>query len=700
MARQPCLVIATVLGLLSVNAHTTSLAPRANITVSNAETSLTLVYQNNLNASDDTNHVGALILDAVTQTDAAAACSVFSEQLLSQSTLSNYEEDFERSLAYQQYAGYFDASVGFYVDGGIFTGGKNSSESYAVSSSPRALPVLCTQSANNGSASATPTNGSYITIASGDNAFVGYRNKKSFRFLGIPYADTPSRWKYSSLYSKTGQTIQATSYGPQCAQGGSGSEDCLFLNIQTPYLPKVGSQSNLRPVLFWIHGGGFTGGSGADPLTDGGNLASKEDIVVVSINYRLSTLGFLAIPGTDILGNYGIADQIVALDWVIANIASFGGDPSKITIVGESAGAGSVRALLGSPEAIGKFQGAVALSNLGGGVTLGLDGDYGTSYSSYKTISQSYAVAGPQIFSSANCNNGSLPSQIACLESIPALTLVSFPTVARYVVQDGTYVNTPNLLLAPSNSTTVGKTAHVPVIFGTTANDGASFSTYPPQNLTSHAIGLQLSLGINATYASAIINSNLFPFQNNTGNFSLDSFTVSQRVATDKTFRCADASTVYSGVRSAAFPRAYYYEFNRTVGGYDPNHLGGPAANDPENPYFRLHGADLPWVFGNLDAGDVREAQDLWSVQLVSSYFGAFVKNGDPNPRVEEVRVRGYERVLEGIGKSGSWEEVKVEETGREVKVLDWPGGDSGWIDVEQCAWLGYGLDYYYEGGA
>jgi carboxylesterase type B len=116
------------------------------------------------------------------------------------------------------------------------------------------------------------------------------------------------------LYSPTGQTINATNYGPKCPQYGAGAESCLYLNIQTPYLPKQGSTAALRPVFFWIHGGGFTSGSAADDGTDGGNLASREDIVVVQIQYRLSTLGFLAIPGTDIAGNYGIADQINALE--------------------------------------------------------------------------------------------------------------------------------------------------------------------------------------------------------------------------------------------------------------------------------------------------------------------------------------------------------------------------------------------------
>jgi len=662
---------------------------RASVEVSNAKTSLTLIYQNNLNGSDDKNHVGALILDPVAQSDAAAACASVNEKLLPKATLQQYKSDFVPSLAYQDFADYYNNGDGFYIDGGVVTA-DNRLEFLSSDRSKRQLPVLCTQSANNGLSSAGPVNGSQVAVASGSNTYVGYRNQKSFRFLGIPYADTPQRWKYSSLYSKKGQAIQATAYGSQCAQGSSGSEDCLFLNIQTPYIPKAGSKKNLRPVMFWIHGGGFTGGTGADPLSDGGNLASKEDIVTVTINYRLSTLGFLAIPGTSISGNYGIADQIVALDWVLANIASFGGDPKRITINGESAGAGSVRALLGSPKAIGKYQGAIAMSNLGGGVTLGLNGDYGTTYSSYYTIDQSYAVAGKQIFSAANCTTGDTAAQIACLEKIPALQLVGLPTAARYVVQDGTYVNTPNLILSKRNAST----AHVPVMFGITENDGASFSTYPKTPVTSHLQGLQAALGINSTWAQRIIDSKLFPFYD-TGNLTLDSFNVSQRIATDKTFRCIDQATVYSGVKSRAFPKAYYYQFQRTIGGYDPNNLGGPANNDPNNPYFRFHGADMPWAFGTLSR--IRDSNDLYSVQLVSSYFASFVKTGDPNPDIDYLKTRDYQKVIQGVAASKSWDEVSDKRG--EIRFFDYPGKRGDFVDVPQCEWLGYGLDYYLKGG-
>src|SRR5437016_4209833 len=145
------------------------------------------------------------------------------------------------------------------------------------------------------------------------------------------------------------------------------SEDCLFLNVWTPAVNDAGR----RPVMVWIHGGSFTGGSGATPWYDGTSFATSDDVVVVTVNYRLGALGFLhlgEVLGTDFAtsGNNGILDQVAALRWVHDNIAAFGGDPDNVTVFGESAGSMSVAALLGTPSAGGLFQRAIMQSGSSG----------------------------------------------------------------------------------------------------------------------------------------------------------------------------------------------------------------------------------------------------------------------------------------------------------------------------------------------
>ena len=308
-----------------------SAEPRAVPSVSNARSSLTLLYQNNLDFSNDYAHVGAILLDPMPASQAAGACAALHEQLLSQATIQAHSDDFYHSLAYNAYAGRATPFQQYLIANGTVALASNTLKYPAAPRNNVRLPVLCTQSSNQNSASnAAPSATNQVSVAAAGNTYVGYRNQKSFRFLGIRYANQPERFTYSSLYTQRGQTVNATAYGSQCAQGGSGSEDCLFLNIQTPYIPKAGSTSDLRPVVFWIHGGGFTGGTGADPGSDGGQLASREDLVTVTINYRLSTLGFLAIPGTGIKGNFGIDDQINALQvsrlvnlvFLLANLTS------------------------------------------------------------------------------------------------------------------------------------------------------------------------------------------------------------------------------------------------------------------------------------------------------------------------------------------------------------------------------------------
>jgi carboxylesterase type B len=196
------------------------------------------------------------------------------------------------------------------------------------------------------------------------------------------------------------------------------------LNIWTPYLPTDGgaSKGDLKPVMFNIHGGNFSSGSGSDSSYDGGNLASRGDVVVVTINYRLTTLGFLALGDGVTNGNYGFADQIGALGWVQANIRDFGGDPDRITVMGQSAGASSVRALLASPKSIGRFAAAIPQSNVGGSNIASLD-------SLYYTIPEEVSISANPILTATGCMNATSP--LDCLRAYDAQALADLSIVTK-----------------------------------------------------------------------------------------------------------------------------------------------------------------------------------------------------------------------------------------------------------------------------
>ena len=196
-------------------------------------------------------------------------------------------------------------------------------------------------------------------------------------FRGVPFAAPPVgelRFKPPQPVEPWDGVREATSFGPISLQAPNEmleallpvsdppqpqSEDCLYLNVWTPGLDHAA-----RPVMVWIHGGAFTIGSGSEDYYNGANLASRGDVVIVTINYRLGALGFLNLPA---LGetNFGMRDQVAALKWVQDNIASFGGDPGNVTIFGESAGGMSVASLMASPEAAGLFQKAIPQSGAG-----------------------------------------------------------------------------------------------------------------------------------------------------------------------------------------------------------------------------------------------------------------------------------------------------------------------------------------------
>lgn len=190
-------------------------------------------------------------------------------------------------------------------------------------------------------------------------------------FRGVPYAQAPVgdlRWRAPERAVRWRGVRDATQFGAACMQPASRffdypqvSEDCLFLNVWTP------ANARNAPVMVWIHGGSLVSGAGSDVLYDGAAFAAR-GIILVSINYRLGPLGWLAHPELsaespdNVSGNYGLMDQIEALRWVQRNIRAFGGDPDNVTIAGESAGALSVMYLMASPEARGLFHRAIAQS--------------------------------------------------------------------------------------------------------------------------------------------------------------------------------------------------------------------------------------------------------------------------------------------------------------------------------------------------
>src|SRR5688500_12744670 len=217
-------------------------------------------------------------------------------------------------------------------------------------------------------------------------------------FKGIPFAAPPlgeNRWKAPQPAAKWDGVRAADAFGAPCAagappagRGGRGpaargaaapspaqvapaaapreparAEDCLYANVWT----SASSPNDRRPVMVWIYGGGFSGGSGGLAWYDGESLAAKGP-VIVTFNYRLGALGFFAHPdlaresGRNASGNYGMMDAIAMLQWVKRNIAAFGGDPNNVTVAGESAGAIMVGALVGSPQAKGLFNRAIAQS--------------------------------------------------------------------------------------------------------------------------------------------------------------------------------------------------------------------------------------------------------------------------------------------------------------------------------------------------
>ena len=265
-------------------------------------------------------------------------------------------------------------------------------------------------------------------------------------FRGIPYAAPPVgdlRWRPPKPVARWAGVRRADRLAKSCmqkqeyddvdARSGGVSEDCLYLNVWTD-----GRAGDTRPVMVWIHGGGFVAGFGGEARHDGGRLA-KKGVVVVTINYRLGPFGFLGA------GNYGILDQIAALRWVKRNIATFGGDPKRVTVVGESAGALSIGVLIASPLAKGLFQRAI------------LESGTGLGYSPFGPVQ---AEINAKLFAA---RLGATPEQLRTMRAESLLAVPAPPM--RPVIA-------PPVLPYPVDSAIMRGEAHlVPVIVGNNLNE-------------------------------------------------------------------------------------------------------------------------------------------------------------------------------------------------------------------------------------
>ncbi|QEU95917.1 carboxylesterase/lipase family protein [Streptomyces kanamyceticus] len=294
----------------------------------------------------------------------------------------------------------------------------------------------------------------------------GLSTAQGRQFLGVPYAERPVgalRWKEPRTAEPWAGVRRADRFGNHCVQAASWdpgyekpshTEDCLDLNVYTP----IGARH--RPVMVWLHGGGLTAGAGEDIVPD--TFARETGTVVVTVNYRLGAMGFLAAEGLDgeasdrVSGNYGLLDQQAALRWVRANIGRFGGDPGRVTIAGESAGGRSVCTLLASPTARGLYRAGIVES-----------GAYGdcAGREHRRAVGDGAAFA-----KKAGCPDPA--TALACLRARPAKEILA----AQAGFDWGPVVGGAFLPEQPKTAYENGSAARVPVLNGANSDEGRLFA--------------------------------------------------------------------------------------------------------------------------------------------------------------------------------------------------------------------------------
>jgi para-nitrobenzyl esterase len=411
-------------------------------------------------------------------------------------------------------------------------------------------------------------------------------------YKGIPYAAPPLgtlRWKAPQPAAAWKGVRTATEFSAPCMQEPyaqtsiyytplpSVSEDCLYLNVWTA----AGSPSDKRPVMVWIHGGAYTRGSGATPTYDGENLARK-GAVVVTINYRLGIFGFLAHPEltkeSDVKssGNYGLLDMVAALEWVKKNIAAFGGDPSRVTIFGESAGSSAVNFLMASPLAKGLFQRVI--------------GESGANFGRRSVLADAEKA-------------GARLGTLAELRAKPAADLLKLDAAARPTVDGWFLPREVSAIFAD------GKQSDVPVIAGYNADEMRTLSPLPDSaNMKSY---LDLVHSRYGKFADEMLK--LYPAGSDAE--AADSYYAAAR---DQGMGWQMRTWARMQRKSGTAP-AYLYYFSRIP--------PGPTAQK----YRAYHAAEIQYVFGNLRPNRPWTDADRKLSEMMSSYWVNFAATGDPN---------------------------------------------------------------------
>jgi para-nitrobenzyl esterase len=453
-------------------------------------------------------------------------------------------------------------------------------------------------------------------VATEAGVVVGLVDGDTRKFLGVPFAAPPTgdaRFRPPQPVAAWSGKRDAKAFGKQCPQfqasltGGeakydaSTSEDCLTLNVYAP-----ASLATPRPVMVWLHGGGYTTGSGSEPVYEGTNLSVAGDVVVVTLNYRLGPLGFAAHealsaedPKHAVSGNYGLLDQRAALAWVKANIAAFGGDPGNVTLFGESAGAMSVCMHLVSPGSAGLFHRAITESGV---------------CPIFPIMTKEAEEAQGKALADALGCAGDAAAIRSCLRAKPAQEIVeALPLKAEVIFGEGVAwgpnVDGVELVDQPRAVLAAKKQAKVPLLVGSNKDEGTMFVKVLGAHFES-AAGLETTMAnaFGASFATALAER--YDFAN-----AKDLDAVAIQLIGDA-FVCDARRTARLHV--AAGNAAFLYHFTRPFKVLLPD-LGV------------FHSAELPFVWQNPYLLSQLTADDMPLSDAVQGYWTRFAAKGDPN---------------------------------------------------------------------